>query len=99
MASIRDELGVLEQRTRSDLERRRLPLGPSSLNLLIADVHLQGVLDGVDVDHVAIANEGDRSTDLCLWGDVSDDEAVGAMSERGGLTDAAMESASQFKSP
>jgi len=54
MASIRDDLGVFVQRALGGLERRRLPCFPPPLQLLWRNAELDGVLDCVDCDDVAV---------------------------------------------
>ena len=60
------------------LERRRCPCGLALRQLFWRDKQVECPLIGIgiDADHVAVLDEGNRSTDLCLWGNVPDDQAV-----------------------
>lgn len=72
MTSVRDRLRVPEQRSLLDLERRRDPDRPPPRHLLVRNVDVQRVGDGVDGDHISVLNERDRSSDLSLGDDVTD---------------------------
>ena len=47
-------------------------------------MHLDGVLDRVDRDHVAILHKGDGATDLSLWDNMPNTETMRPVKE--GLT-------------
>jgi hypothetical protein len=74
--SRRTHLGVLVERSRADLERRGDPVCPPAGQLLVRNVHLERVVDGVDRDDVAVLDERYRTTDLGFGDDVADNEAV-----------------------
>ena len=57
----------------------RFPLLTSLLQLFLGDTELDGVLHGIDVDDISIPYEGDGTTDLGLWCDVTDTEPVRPM--------------------
>ena len=76
MASVRDRLGVLVQRALGDLERRRLPRLPPPLQLLWGDAELDGVLDGVDGNDIAVLHQSNGAADLGFRYNVADAESV-----------------------
>ena len=76
LTGIRYELGVLVEGSRSDLEGRSLPVLPSSLELGIGNIHRDRVGLGIDVDHIAVLDQGDGTSDLSFGSDVTDDESV-----------------------
>lgn len=73
MTGVADVLDVLEEGALGDLERRGDPALASLGKLLVRDVHVERVVDGVDGDDVAVADEGDGSANLGLRDDVAND--------------------------
>ena len=75
-AGILHDLGVLEQRSLADLERRRLPRCATLLELLFRDLEFDGVLHGVHRDDIAVPYERNGPTDLRFGYNVSDAESM-----------------------
>lgn len=76
VACVRDKLGVLVERTLADLERRGNPRLLSSSELRIGYVHVERVGDGVDVNHVAVLQQCNGTSDLSFGSHVANDKAV-----------------------
>jgi len=72
MTSIGDRLRVLVESSLRHLEGRRDPLRSSPRQLLVRNVHVERVLDGVDGDDVSVSNESDGTSNLGLRNDVTD---------------------------
>ena len=75
-ASIFHDLRVLEQRSLSDLQRRRLPRSATLLELLRRDVELNGVLHGVDRDDISVPHECNGTAHLRFGYNVPDAETM-----------------------
>lgn len=78
MTGIAYHLGVLVKGTLAHFQWRSLPFFPPPLNLLVRHLHAESVGYRVDVDHVSVLHERDRTTDLGFGDDVPDDESMGA---------------------
>jgi len=52
-------------------------------HLFVRHINGEEVIDGVDVNDVAILNKGDRTADLCLGHDMAHHEAVRAKISNG----------------
>ena len=76
MTSVCNGFDILVQRPLGDLERRRRPRLPSPLQLLWGNAELDGVLDGVDGDDIAVLHQRDGPADLGFGYDVADAESV-----------------------
>lgn len=78
MTSISDRFYVLVKSTLARLERRRDPRFPAFLQFLGRYTELDGILDRIHGDDIAVLDQCDRPTDLGFWDDVPDTESVGS---------------------
>src|SRR5262245_21689609 len=74
-------LGVLPQISRGELRRARLPCLGARLEFSLAELDVEGALDGVDGDDVAIAHMRDRPADRGLRTHMTNAEAAGRSRE------------------
>src|SRR5262245_41256245 len=70
-------LGVLPQISRGEFRRARLPCLGARLELSLAELDVEGALDGVDGDDVAIANMRDRPAHRGLRTHMTNAETAG----------------------
>lgn len=76
VARVRDELLILVKGSLGDGRRSRRPCRLSSSHLLIGDINGKCVLDSVDVNHVTILHQSDRSSNLSFGNHMANDETV-----------------------
>src|SRR5262245_51236195 len=74
-------LGVLPQITRGEFRRARLPCLGACLQLSLAELNVEGAVDGVDGDDVAVAHMRDRPADGGLRTHMTNAEAAGRSRE------------------
>ncbi|KAJ3502360.1 hypothetical protein NM208_g16745 [Fusarium decemcellulare] len=77
MTGITDQLGVLGQDTPPDSRLGGFPLASPPLHLLVGDVDINTVPDGVDRHHISVLDQCNGASDHGLWHNVANNEAVG----------------------
>lgn len=76
MASVRNDLGIFVQHTLLNFERWGFPFFAASFQFFVRYTQLEGVLNGIDLDDVAVSHQRDRAAYLGFWDDMADDEPV-----------------------
>ncbi len=76
-----DLLGVFGEHPTGIIGFVGFPLGEASGEIGGGDVEVERAFGGVDDNDIAIFDDGERTTEGGFWGDVADDETVGAAAE------------------
>src|SRR3954453_2268260 len=74
-------LSIFPERARRVVSRASAPFGLALGKLLVAQFYVKGPVDRVDLDDVAVLEQGDRAADSGFRADMADTEAAGGAGE------------------